>query len=386
MSMRWIITENEDCECPGFTVDILPERLPANLHVLYKDSQIYLRADGLAGIIPCKSGNSILIEPKCKGLHPFSMYEYINDLSIMNDNDSSIDSDGDGIDIHTVAQCFTKELIAIRCRQKLFKRLPVKSDRSMAKGRVDWSCTAVKIATGKPYPIVSTVLEATYDIPENEAISMAAQICLPLFEYGTDEWNVLHSWSTMKYKKPLSKEALLKLQCTLRNSTLGGAHAYYYTPIALALIILGVDDAGNASSQEQSILFNMPGLYEDYIRTAFMRKSILKGLSCQKSFIPKSFLFSNGTCELEPDITIYNGTHPLAVLDVKYKVPDSKDFYQIFTYMKYAELSKAYIISPSVMHNEVIAAYDGSKIINLNISKSDNELLESLASEVIDSL
>lgn len=386
MSMRWIITENEDCECLGFTVDLLPERLPANLHILCKDSQLYLRADGLVGIIPCKSGNSILIEPKCKGLYPFSMYEYINDLSIENDNDSFVENEGNDIDIHTVVQRFAKELIAIYCRQKLFKRLPVKSKRNVVKGRIDWSSTAVRIVTGRPYPIASTVLEPTYDIPENEVISMAAQICLPLFEYNTDEWNVLNSWSTMAYAKPLSKELLLKLQCSLRNTKLGGAHAYYYTPIALALIILGVDDAGNALSQGQSILFNMPGLYEDYIRTAFMRKSILKGLSCQKSFIPKSFLFSNGTCELEPDITIYNGSHPLAVLDVKYKVPDSKDYYQIFTYMKYAGLTKAFIISPSVRHREVITAYDGSKIVNLNVSKSYNEQLESLAAEVIDNL
>lgn len=386
MNMRWIITENEDCECSGFTVDILPERLPANLHVLYKDSLIYLRVDGLVGIIPCKSGNSILIEPKCRGLHPFSMYEYINDLSITNDDNSSVDYEGNNVDIHTVAQCFSNELIAIHCRQKLLKRLPVKSHRNVVKGRVDWSSTAVKIAASRPYPIESTVLEATYDIPENEVISMAAQICLPLFEYNTDEWIALNSWSTMAYAKPLTKEALLKLQCSLRNTKLGGAHAYYYTPIALALIILGVDDAGNTSFQDQSILFNMPGLYEDYIRTAFMRKSILKGLSCQKSFIPKSFLFSNGSCELKPDITIYNGSNPLAVLDVKYKVPDSKDYYQIFTYMKYAELSKAFIISPFVRHNEVITAYDGSKIINLNVSKSHNEQLESLAVEVINSL
>lgn len=73
----------------------------------------------------------------------------------------------------------------------------------------------------------------------------------------------------------------------------------------------------------------MPGLYEDYIRTAFMRKSVLKGYSCQKGFIPRSFLFSDGTCELEPDITIYDGSRIKAVLDVKYKVPDSKDYYQI---------------------------------------------------------
>ena len=384
--MRWIIIENEDCECSGFTVDFLPSNLPANLHVLFKESKVFLRADGLAGIIPCKLGHSILIEPKCKNLHPLSMYAYINELSIKNETNSAVDTEGTNIDIHTMAQCFANELIAIQCRQKLFKRLPFKENRSVVKGRVDWANTSRRIATGSSLPVVSTAPASTYDIAENEAISMAAGICLPLFAYNTAEWQALYSWSSVSYNKPLTKEKLRMLRGSLRNSKIGGAHAYYYTPIALALLILGVDEAGNAASKEQSILFHMPGLYEDYIRTAFMRKSVLKSFSCQKSFIPRGFLFTNGTCELEPDITIYNGTHPLAVLDVKYKVPDSKDYYQIFTYMKYAGLSKAYIISPSVKHNEVINAYDGGKIVNINVSKSNHTQLEELAAEVINCL
>ncbi len=384
--MRWIITENEECKCPGFTVDFLPANLPANLHVFYKESQLFLRADGIAGIIPCKSGHSILIEPKYKGLHPFEMYEYINDLSIRHQTDDAIDSDGSDIDIHSLAQCFANELIAIQCRQRLFKRLPVKENRNVVKGRVDWASTYRRIKTGRELPITSTFREATYDIAENEAISMAAEICLPLFEYNTAEWLALHSWSSMSYSRTLTKEKLQKLHSSLRNLKMGGAHAYYYIPLALALIILGIDDAGNTTSQDQSILFNMPGLYEDYIRTAFMRKCVLKDFSCQKSFIPKSFLFANGTCELEPDITIYSGTQPLAVLDVKYKVPDSKDYYQIFTYMQYAGLSSAYIISPSVKHNKIITAYNTSKIVNINVSKSDHMQLEKLVTEVIDNL
>lgn len=384
--MRWTITENEECECYGFTVDLLPKHVPVNLHVLYKDSRLYLQADGLAGIIPCKSGNSILIEPKCKGLHPFAMYEYINNLSLNQENHNSIDYEGDNIELQTLAQCFANELIAIQCRQRMFKRLPVKKARMVVKGKVDWARTARQLFSWQSEPIISTALEPTYDIPENEVISMAAEVCLPLFDHSTSEWKVLFSWCSMRYQRPLSKESLLKLKGSLRNSKISGAHAYYYTPIALALIILGIDDAGNASAQDQSILFNMPGLYEDYIRTAFMRKSTLKGYSCQKSFIPRSFLFSNGTCELEPDITIYDGKKPIAVLDVKYKVPDSKDYYQIFTYMKYAKLKKAFVISPYVRHNEAVTAYDGSKIIGINVSKSIHTKLEEVAFDVIENL
>lgn len=384
--MKWTITENEECECPGFTVDLLPKQIPANLHVLYKESQIYLQADGLAGIIPCASNNSILIEPKCKSLQPFAMYEYINDLTLHQSNKNGIDWDRNNVDFQSIARKFANELITIQCHQRLFKRLPIKKSRAVIKGKVDWPNTARRILSGQIEPVISTALESTYDIPENEVISMAAKRCLPLFEHNTDEWGVLYSWASMSYKKVLTKESLLRLKGNLRNLQIGGAHAYYYTPIALALVILGIDEAGNTSANNQSILFNMPGLYEDYIRTAFMRKSAPKGYSCQKSFIPRSFLFSNGSCELEPDITIYDGNNVLAVLDVKYKVPDSKDYYQIFTYMKYANLSKAFVISPYVRHNETISAYDGSRIIGINISTSVHLSLEEIASDIIENL
>ena len=88
--MKWIITENTECECPGFTVDILPQQIPAKLRVLFRDQQVFLEADGLAGIIPCKGGNSIVINPKCKNLEPFSMYEYINNLSISHKEDQDL--------------------------------------------------------------------------------------------------------------------------------------------------------------------------------------------------------------------------------------------------------------------------------------------------------
>lgn len=98
------------------------------------------------------------------------------------------------------------------------------------------------------------------------------------------------------------------------------------------------------------------------------------------------FMFSDGSCELELDITIYKGTDPTAVLDVKYKVLDSKDYYQIFTYMKYAKLSEAFVISPFVKHRSVMTAYDGSRITGINISQSINKDLETAALEIIEAL
>lgn len=380
--MNWIITENKEQECPGFAVDYLPCHITAKLRIMYKDQQLYLVADGIAGVIPCKRGHSITILPKCKELNPFSMYEYITGLAIQQENKQSIDFNGSGIDLSTVAFNFAHELIAIQCHQKLFKRLPVRQSESVIKGHVDWVSTGRSMAVGNNN-IITTTMISTYDIPENEIISMAASTCLSLFDNDTPEWKILHFWASKAYKKRLIKETLFKLQGRLRNSQISGAHAYYYRPICLALIILGVDYAGNMNAQDQAILFNMPGLYEDYVRTAFMRRSILKGYSCQKSFVPRSYLFTDGTCELEPDITIYAGSCIKAVLDAKYKTPDSKDYYQLFTYMKYAGLREAYFISPSVHHMETITSYDGSKIINLRVFKSDNKVVENMAEDIL---
>lgn len=155
--MKWTITENEECECPGFTVDLLPKQIPANLHVLYKESQIYLQADGLAGIIPCASNNSILIEPKCKSLQPFAMYEYINDLTLHQSNKNGIDWDGNNVDFQSIARKFANELITIQCHQRLFKRLPIKKSRAVIKGKVDWPNTARRILSGQIEPVIVEV-------------------------------------------------------------------------------------------------------------------------------------------------------------------------------------------------------------------------------------
>ena len=384
--MKWVITENEACECPGLTIDLLPPKIPEKLRVLYKNNEILLEADGLAGIIPCERGNSIIIEPKCKTLRPFVMYEYVNQL--LKITESSLDYDPLGADIssNTLAQFYVMELSKIQQQPRMIRRLSNTDTRSVVKGKVNWKKTLQNMRLQKVAPIVSTVQAASFDIPENQILSMAASVCLPLYEKGTNEWNTLFHWSRMCYSTSLTREELLRLRAVLKSSRVSGAHAYYKNALALSLVILGVDQMGTISTEDNAILFNMPGLYEDYVRTAFMRKSALKGLACQKSFVPRSFLFSDGSCELEPDITIYKGNAPVAVLDVKYKHPDSKDYYQIFTYMKYAKLSEAFVVSPFVKHRSTMTAYDGSKITGIHVSQSNNIDLEAKALEIIETI
>ena len=105
--------------------------------------------------------------------------------------------------------------------------------------------------------------------------------------------------------------------------------------------------------------------------------------TCALPIFPRSFLFFSGECEIIPDITVYKGSSVKALLDVKYKTPDSKDYYQIFTYMKYAKLDNAFIVSPSVEHEKTITAYDGSKITLLNVDSSSPDLLSSVTDDFL---
>ena len=381
--MEWHIIENNQVDCPGFNPDVLPEQIPEKLHVLHGKNGFELLADGIAGVIPCREEHSIVIVPKCNTLNPFSMYGYVNNLSLESINTVLTGESDTRIGIQMLSRMFVDELLQIQCKQRIIARPPIKLRASSVIGHVDWPKTEVNTLRGKQGQIETTRRLQTTDTIENQIISSAAQCILPLFSPDSSEYNILCVWGEMRYGKKLSYRSAVSVKERVASNRFSGAHAYYQNAIKLALMILGIDEAWATHNQTDAILFNMPGLYEDYIRTAFMRKGSIKGLSCQKGFIPKGFLFSDGSCELEPDITIYQGANIKAVMDVKYKVPDSKDYYQLFTYMTYAGLQTAFVISPSVKHLERITAFDGRHIVKIRIDHSNNTKLESIAESVL---
>ena len=77
---------------------------------------------------------------------------------------------------------------------------------------------------------------------------------------------------------------------------------------------------------------------------------------------------------------------PVSIADVKYKVPDAKDLYQIYTYMQFARLNEAYIISPSVRTGDVVETFDGHRIKCLGLDSSYAIDVDALASRVIEAL
>ena len=381
--MKWTVRENGNNVCPGLRLEDLPNKIPANMHILHNNGMLSIASENIAGVLPCKNGHEIVIEPKYSKIKPVDLMLYIGNISGIVVNRERISSGKSEIGIQTIADAFVEQLNIIQSHTKKFKRAPQKVITTAVAGKVDWIKTYKAQLQGNLAPVHATVMTPTHNIPENVLIGAAAKKIVTLYPTGSKEFDILFPWVKLSNEYKYSYNELFTLHQRLNEKTLSGAHAFYYAPVMLAKIILGFNGAEQQTEDIDTILFNMPGLYEDFIRTGFQRMSSKYGYSVQKGFIPRSFLFCNGDCELIPDITVYEGSTIRTLMDVKYKTPDSKDHYQLFTYMKYAQTDVAYIISPEVEHGQTITAFDGSKIVYIQIDTSDFDELERIAEQTI---
>lgn len=385
--MRWTATENAESPCIGLRVDDLPRKLPANIHILHNsDGILSVLAENVAGVLPCKNGHEILIEPKYKGIQPIEMLRYINNISGINTEVDRIRDGSGDVGLQTLTDSFARALLNIQGNGKKIKRLPRDVITNSVTGHVNWLRVEQERQRTGTIQITTRIRQATNMIPENIILAAAAKKALPLYAPDHEYFDVLYSWAKLLENTNTSFRELFAMQRRLNEQSLSGAHAFYYAPIMIAKMILGFLDATVETEITDSILFNMPGLYEEYVRTAFQRIGVKYGVTIQKGLVPRSFLFCNGDCEMIPDIVIYDGTTIKAILDVKYKEPDSKDYYQIYSYMKYAETQKAYVISPVVMQDTEIATFDGGKLVYIRADNTEANNVEQIAEKMIRSV
>lgn len=384
--MRWTVKENEESLCDGMIQTDIPAKIPASLRILHKNHAYYTLAENIAGIIPFNNQHVLNIVPKYPHIDPIELLLYIHDIDVAVD-DSQAEQYGVGnesVRLETLAQMFAHELMAMQMHPIKFQRKTTKIETPSIKGRVDWLATTRLHHQGKLNLIATSHSIPTVIIPENILIAQAARKVLHLFMRSSSEWEVLYQWSSLPIPQTLPASVFARFDRVLRQDQFSGAHAYYYRPVILAQAVLGFTGfAGGIDFTDDAILFNMPSLYEDFIRTAFQRQSHPLGLTCQKGFVPRSFLFIGGACEMIPDVTIYYGTDIRVLLDVKYKSPDSKDLYQLYSYMKYAGLPEAYIVSPAVRDNETIVSFDGCQIHMICVNTSRAEQIECKAYDIL---
>lgn len=388
--MRWNVKENVQTLCPGLTIENLPTNLPANLRIIHSTNGLSIIPENIVGMIPCVNGSIIDIAPKYRDLDPIEMSLFCYNISYL-DYGKKIKKIGIGHGSQitdSLMYVFAAELQEVTKYPKKFERKAQHYVGNVAKGKVNWAKTSLNSYHSISDNVVDGIEHvATRNIPENIVIGQAATIALHYIKEETQIRYCLKKWALEFGRKKLTERDTVYLRKLLVASGFGGAHAYYYKVLALACIIVGISDVSAGDLiDEKCMVFNTPALYEEFIRNSIMRSTLPYGLTCQKGFVPKSFLFGNGICELIPDITLYQGNEIKAVLDVKYKIPDSKDYYQVFTYMSYAGLNTAYIISPGVMQGDMMYAYNGLTIQQICIDTSEPHIVKERIQSVLGSV
>lgn len=381
--MKWNIRENSIVMCQGLTLDILPDIIPSNIHLLYKNNILCVSAENIAGLLPCKNGNAIIIEPKYPTIKPLELVSYINNFSGISVGTEDYSNSVNEVNLHTIADLFIQQLLLMQSRPKKFSRIEQNVITSSIRGRVNWLKTYMAQVQGGLNTVYTSIHNASYEIPENILIAAAAEKISGFYDSTSIEFDVLKPWIKMSSEYNWSHEKLFTLQKNINEQKLSGAHAFYIAPVLLSKIILGFDGVDKFSAEDDGLLFNMPSLYEEFCRIALQRIGSKHGFSVQKGLSPRSFLFYNGLCEMVPDIVIYEGSDVKAICDVKYKLPDSKDYYQIFTYMKYAKLDKAYIFTPCDIEDATLTSFEGSKIHMVKVDSSSHYEIEAVMENII---
>lgn len=384
----WQITENTPTLCQGLEFSDVVGLYPEALRVSSVHGTPCLTARNIAGQITLRSGRSLTIHPKYSSLDPIAMCLALgaSALSIKSSEGFLRAADFVGLKAQDLHSKFAASLAAVSRLPKKFKRMPKTVRAAAISGRVDWKGSALNIALARRDPLVITRPVASYSLIENYVLSAAARRSLASGALTHAERSILQNWASLPIETSYSPEELRELLSMCLQRGLGGAHSFYTEPVILGLLIMGVGAAGSQRGEISSdgLLFNMPSLYEEFCRTMLSRRTVNLDLSVRKGFASFASFTTNGQYELIPDIVVYRGLEIRKVIDVKYKEPDAKDIYQLFTYMHFAELHEAYIITPSIQEPAAVETFDGRRIRFVHLASTSSNDLSLALDQLID--
>ncbi|WP_256200794.1 McrC family protein [Virgibacillus halodenitrificans] len=390
--MNWDVIEAGVTYLEGFSSECLPNDIPSQIKILKKKNTYGFEIGNVVGLVPLVNGDYLRILPKYSGINIVEMMMYVqsNENKLTNNELGKQYDIGDTVSrIEVFIGAFIKSLKIIEERSLKFERQRTKKSLNHVKGSVNWGKTKLNMKKRIGNSIESNVYTPTFDIPENLLLGAAAKKSIYYVEEYSDDWHLLYRWSNRF--KSISAESLYKvIDKKLLQNRLSGARAYYQDAIVSAKLILGYYGMGSGDTIEgEALLVNTPDLYEHYVRVGCERILKRRGLFVTKGFTLKEFLFIDGFYELIPDIVVWKGNSIVLVCDVKYKETDSKDYYQLYTYIKKVGGKSGVVFSPC-KNSETEPAissrktFDGILIYDLLIPNYSSTDLERAVELLID--
>jgi 5-methylcytosine-specific restriction endonuclease McrBC regulatory subunit McrC len=283
---------------------------------------------------------------------------------------------------------------------ELIDRLSLKSDRRHIaesrvnlRGQIDLVPTLANILANKTEPIECEFRTKTYMTLENRALSTAVAVLMNSGAIKPNHLGLASKWLHLirgNWIKPIELAQIMK---GLQARYYTGNRSYYIPALVMARIILaqsGITLQPEPSIAAESLLTNMPLLFEEYVRAVIVQQLRATGLLVEKITNRTPTLFWDGTCKLEPDIVISDSAGVKLLVDAKYHSDESipqADYYQMSAYLDGFSTDKGMLVLPTSKSDSPVLVehklWSGKRVYEVRIPLADWKLSEKLIHEYI---
>jgi len=262
-----------------------------------------------------------------------------------------------------------------------------------AAGQLDIVSTALNIARRKKEPVTYFIKERTPDIPENRVLTEAlVRAWLALQETDRVELRSTRDRWLSRFPRSANIDADLEhVEQGFAAGRYGGARDYYRRALMLAQIILGSHGLGLsevAAVEGDAILLNTADIFEKYLRNVISDAYSEAGYIVTKGGVGVTSLYTDGSFELQPDITISKKGRTLLIADAKYKRPTASDHYQMHTYLELSGVKRGILLAPLYDGNEVLvreySTTNKTVVREVYLPMADLNLTEAFLRKIID--
>jgi 5-methylcytosine-specific restriction endonuclease McrBC regulatory subunit McrC len=355
--------EGEITWLPGLDASDIPHPLPNGISLHLRRGELGLEAQGLVGAIPLLNGDTLQILPKigrvnffrllfkAEGFQPDLEREYDAFVSYSVEEDKNIDS--------VVARHLIFSAAEIMKRSPQQGRVKRRRQGMFAAGQIDVVSTALNLACRTEEPVTYFIRERTLDIPENRVLTEAiVRAWLILDQADRIELrSIQERWRSRFPSSPDLDADLKHVEQGFASGRYGGARDYYRRALMLAQIVLGSNGLGlsdRAAIEGDAVLLNTADIFEKYLRNVISQAYSGAGYVVTKGGVGSTSLYTDGSFELQPDITISRDGRTLLIADAKYKQPTAGDHYQMHTYLAVNGIKRGLLLAP---------LYDGNKVV-----------------------
>jgi len=388
-------SENSTTWFPQFHEDWLPPSAYPDIRFVRTATKAGLEIGGVVGVVPLENGDSLQIIPKvghvnfirmlmvCEGLYGEQKREFDALAAYAQAEERSV--------TWLVARSLAIALMEVSKKSLRFDHKPKTVRGAFAQGKIVPVDTARNLHLRVEDPIVFQMHERNYNTPENRVLSKAAQTALPLLDADGESRmrDALAKWSARALD--FKAEDLREVDRWLAGHKLGGSRGYYVNALSLAKIILGQSgiSSGNLNPLEaEGVLLNSAVLFENFLRKLLVDTHRGNGILITKGGgLSNQSLYTDGYFELEPDYVFQDHEKLLLVADAKYKVPDSKDHYQMVCYLARYGVKTGVLFMPT--YTEEIpdpvrhVTPDGYAVWEVSLPLFDLDATESILAETL---